>query len=139
MTNLLGLSRVAFAMARNGQLPKSIAIVSQRFGTPYISILAMGALLTALAYALDLKGAAAITSFALLCVHLTVNLSAIRLRKKMLSSIGFRVPFYPVIPLLGLLSCILLMFSLPQEPWVVTTIVVIVSLVFYLLKRKSLH
>ncbi len=125
-------------MARNGQLPKSIAIVSQRFGTPYISILAMGALLTALAYALDLKGAAAITSFALLCVHLTVNLSAIRLRKKM-PSIGFRVPFYPVIPLLGLLSCILLMFSLPQEPWVVTTIVVIVSLVFYLLKRKSLH
>ena len=137
LTNLLGLSRVAFAMARNGQLPKSIATVSPRLGTPYISILAMGALLTVLAYALDLKGAAAITSFAILCIHLTVNLSAIRLRKKMLGSAGFRVPFYPVIPSLGLLSCILLMFSLPQESWVVTTVVVIVCSVFYLLRRKS--
>jgi APA family basic amino acid/polyamine antiporter len=139
LTNLLGLSRVAFVMARNGQLPKSIARVSSRFGTPYISILAMGALLTALAYALDLKEAAAITSFALLCVHLIVNLSAIRLRKKMPDSTGFRVPFYPVIPSLGLLSCIILMFSLPQESWVVAAVVVAVSFVFYLLKRKSLR
>jgi APA family basic amino acid/polyamine antiporter len=99
----------------------------------------MGALLTALAYALDLKEAAAITSFALLCVHLIVNLSAIRLRKKMPDSTGFRVPFYPVIPSLGLLSCIILMFSLPQESWVVAAVVVAVSFVFYLLKRKSLR
>lgn len=97
------------------------------------------ALLTALAYALDLKEAAAITSFALLCIHLTVNLSAIRLRKKMLGSTGFRVPFYPLIPSLGLLSCIILMFSLPQESWVVAAVVMAVSFVFYLLKRKSLR
>lgn len=138
LTNLLGLSRVAFAMARNNQLPKSIATVSSRFGTPYISIIAMGAVLTVLAYVLDLKGAAAIMSFAILCVHLTVNLSAIRLRKKIPGGAGFRVPFYPVIPSLGLLSCILLMFSLPQESWIVTTVVVIVCSVFYLLKKKSL-
>jgi APA family basic amino acid/polyamine antiporter len=139
LTNLLGLSRVSFAMARSGQLPKAIATVSTRFGTPYISILVMGGLLTVLSYALDLKGAAAITSFSLLCVHLTVNLSAIRLRKKMPNSTAFRVPFYPVIPSLGLLSCLLLMFSLPQESWVVTIAVVIVSSVFYLLKTKSLR
>lgn len=137
LTNLLGLSRVAFAMARNGQLPKSIATVSPRFGTPYISILAMGTLLTVLAYALDLKEAAAITSFAILCVHLTVNLSAIRLRKKMFGSAGFRVPFYPVIPSLGLLSCILLMFSLPPESWVIPAVVVIISGGIYLLVRKT--
>jgi APA family basic amino acid/polyamine antiporter len=136
LTNLIGLSRVAFAMARNDQLPKSIAKVSSRFGTPYISVLAMGALLTVLAFALDLKQTVAITSFAILSTHLIVNLSAIRLRKKMPSSTKFRVPFYPIIPSLGLLSCIVLMFSLPQESWVVAAAVVAVSAVLYLLRRK---
>lgn len=137
LTNLIGLSRVAFAMARNGQLPKSIAKVSSRFGTPYISIFVMGTLLTALVSALDLKQTVAITSFAILSVHLTVNFSAIRLKKKMPSSTGFRVPLYPLVPSLGFLSCIILMFSLPQESWIVAGVVVAISAVLYMLRRKK--
>jgi len=136
LTNLIGLSRVAFAMARNGQLPKSIAKVSARFGTPYLSVLAMGALLTVLAFALDLKETVAITSFALLTAHLFVNVCAMRLRKKMLNSMKFKVPFYPIIPLLGLISCFILMFSLPAESWIVTAAVVAVTAALYLLKTK---
>jgi APA family basic amino acid/polyamine antiporter len=136
LTNLIGLSRVAFAMARNGQLPKSVAKVSSKFGTPYISVLAMGVLLTLLAFALDLKQTVAITSFAILSTHLIANLSAIRLRKKMPSSASFRVPLYPVIPSLGILSCIILMLSLTQESWIVAAVVVAASAVLYLLRRK---
>jgi APA family basic amino acid/polyamine antiporter len=136
LTNLIGSSRVAFGMARNGQLPKSIAKVSSRFGTPYISVFVMGALLTALVSVLDLKQTVAITSFAILSVHLAVNFSAIRLRKKMPNSTRFRVPFYPLIPSLGLLSCVILMFSLPQESWIVAGVVVAISVVLYLLRRK---
>jgi APA family basic amino acid/polyamine antiporter len=137
LTNLIGLSRIAYAMSRNGQLPKSISKVSSRFGTPYVSVLVMGALLTVLAFALDLKQAAAITSFALLATHVIVNLSAIRLRKKMPSSATkFKVPFFPLIPTLGLLSCVILMFSLPQESWVAAAAVVALSAVLYLLRRK---
>jgi APA family basic amino acid/polyamine antiporter len=29
----------------------------------------------------------------------------------------FRAPFYPVVPILGMLACLLLMFSLPVENW----------------------
>jgi basic amino acid/polyamine antiporter, APA family len=137
LTNLIGLSRIAYAMSRNGQLPKSISKVSSRFGTPYVSVLVMGALLTVLAFALDLKQAAAITSFALLATHVIVNLSAIRLRKKMpRSATKFRVPFFPLIPSLGLLSCVILMVSLPQESWVAAAVVVALCAVLYLLRRK---
>jgi len=136
LTNLLGSSRVAFAMARNDQFPESVAKVSSRFGTPYVSVLAMGALLTVLAFSLDLRQSAAITSFAILSVHLTVNLSAIRLRKKMPNSTKFRVPFYPLIPSLGLLSCIILMFSLPQESWIVAAIAVVIHAALYQLRKK---
>ena len=135
LTNLIGSSRVAFAMARNGQLPKSIAKVSSRFGTPYISVIGMGILLTVLAFTLDLKQAAAITSFAILSTHLIVNLSAIRLRRKMPTQ-KFRVPFYPIIPLLGFVSCIVLMFSLPQQAWIIGAIAIGISVTLYLLRKK---
>jgi APA family basic amino acid/polyamine antiporter len=138
LTNLIGLSRVAFAMARNNQLPKLIAKVSSRFGTPYISILIMGAILMCLAFVLDLKQAVAITSFSILCVYLTVNISAINLRRKKPDFTGFRVPLYPLVPSLGLVSCLILMFSLPQESWVAAAAVVITSVALYLLlTRKS--
>lgn len=137
LTNLIGSSRVAFAMARNGQLPKSISRVSSKFGTPYVSVLAMGALLTVLAFALDLKQTVAITSFAILVTHLIVNLSAIRLRKKIPTPAKFKVSHYPLIPILGIVSCIILMFSLPQESWIVATVVIAVSSVLYLLRTKA--
>jgi len=137
LTNLIGLSRVGFAMTRNDQLLKSIAKVSSKFGTPYVSILLMGTILTILVFALDLKQTTAITSFAILSVHLAVNLSAIRLRKKMLNSTKFRAPFYPIIPSLGLLSCIILMSSLPQESWIVAAVVVAMSAILYLLRKNS--
>jgi APA family basic amino acid/polyamine antiporter len=137
LTILIGLSRVAFAMARNGQLPKSIAKVSSRFGTPYISIFVMGALLTALVCVLDLKQTVAITSFIILMVHLAVNFSAIKLGKKMQGSTGFRAPLYPLFPSLGFLSCIILMLSLPQECWIVAGAVVAIGAVFYMLRGKK--
>jgi APA family basic amino acid/polyamine antiporter len=136
LTNLIGVSRVAFAMARNGQLPKSIAKVSTRFGTPYLSVLAMGVLLAVLAFALDLRETVAITSFSLLTTHMVVNFCAIRLRKKMPNSMKFKAPFYPIIPLLGLFSCFILMFSLPVESWIVGAIVVTISAALYLLSTK---
>jgi len=136
LTNLIGLSRVSFAMAREGQLPKTAAKISSRFGTPYISILVMGAITVFLPLILDLKQTVAMTSFGILSTHVVVNLSAIRLRKKMPHSTTFRAPFYPLIPLLGILSCIILMFSLPEESWIVAAVIVTASASFYFLKSK---
>ena len=131
LTNLIGLSRVSFSMARNGQLPKTVAKVSPRFGTPYVAILATGALMVILTVFLDLKQSAAITSFALLLTHVTVNLSAIILRRKKPNLAKFKVPLYPLIPVLGVCSCIILMFSLPVEAWIVSAVVVVISVGLY--------
>jgi APA family basic amino acid/polyamine antiporter len=136
LTNLIGLSRVSYAMARNEQLPKTVARVSSKFGTPYVSILVMGALLILLTSILDLRQSAAITSFALLTTHVVVNFSAIRLRKKMPNSTGFKVAFYPLVPILGLGACIVLMFSLPQQAWIVAAIAIVVSTALYQLKNR---
>lgn len=138
LTNLIGLSRVSFSMARNGQLPKTVAKVSSKLGTPYVAILSMGGLLVILTIFLNLVQSAAITSFALLLTHVTVNLSAIMLRKKKPNLAKFKAPLFPLVSVLGLCSCIILMFSLPMEAWIVGAVAVVISAVLYkLVGRKA--
>jgi APA family basic amino acid/polyamine antiporter len=136
LTNLIGLGRVSFAMARNGQLPKSLATIHPKLGTPYVSILATGALMSILAFVSDLRQTAAITSLSLLSTHIILHVSAIRLRKKVPELKTFKAPFYPLIPSLGLVSCVILMFSLPVVAWVVWVGVVTAVSVYYLLIKR---
>ena len=136
LTNLIGLGRVSFAMARNGQLPKSLAAIHPKRGTPYVSILVTGALMALLALVADLRQTAAITSFSILSTHIILHVSAIRLRKKIPELKTFKAPLYPLIPFLGLVSCAVLMFSLPADAWVVWVGVVVAVSVYYLLRKK---
>jgi APA family basic amino acid/polyamine antiporter len=136
LTNLIGLSRVSFAMANNGQLPKFMSKIHARLGTPYISILATGALMTILASVSDLRQTAAITSISILSTHIILHFSAVRLRKKTPDLKTFKAPLYPLIPALGIVSCIILMFSLPIEAWIVWAGFVTAVSVYYLLKKR---
>lgn len=136
LTNLIGLSRVSFAMARNGQLPKSLANIHPKFGTPYLSILFTGTLMAVLTLVSDLRQTAAITSLSLLSTHIILHFSAIRLRKKVPNLKTFKAPFYPLIPVLGLVSCAILMFSLPIEAWAVWAVAMIVVSAYYLLRNR---
>jgi APA family basic amino acid/polyamine antiporter len=136
LTNLIGLSRVSFAMARNGQLPKSLASIHPKLGTPYVSILFTGALMAVLAFVSDLRQTAAITSLSLLSTHIILHISAIRLRKKVPELKTFKAPFYPLIPVLGLVSCTILMFSLPIEAWAVWLAAMTIVSAYYLLRNR---
>jgi APA family basic amino acid/polyamine antiporter len=136
LTNLIGLSRVSFAMANNGQLPKSMSKIHARLGTPYISILVTGVLMTILASVSDLKQTAAITSISILSTHIILHFSVVRLRKRTPDLKTFKAPLYPLIPALGIAGCIILMFSLPMEAWIVWVGFVTAVSVYYLLRKR---
>jgi amino acid transporter len=52
----------------------------------------------------------------------------------------FRVPFVPFTPILGILTCLLLMFSLPAENWWRLIIWLLIGLVIYFsYGRKHSH
>jgi APA family basic amino acid/polyamine antiporter len=136
LTNLLGLSRVSFTMARNGQYPKALAKVHPKLGTPYLSILITGALMAILALVSDLRETAAITSFSMLTTHIILHSSAIRLRKKNPDLKTFKAPLFPLVPCLGLASCFILMFSLPAESWIISTIVMTAVAVLYFATKR---
>jgi APA family basic amino acid/polyamine antiporter len=116
----LSLPRVLLAMARDGLIsPGFFGAVHKRFKTPYKSTILTGlsvALMAAflpMPVLLNLANIGTLFAFAIVCAAVLVmrrtNPSANR---------PFRVPFVPITPILGILACLLLMFSLPGANWV---------------------
>jgi len=103
---MAGVSRTAFAMAANGELPRWFDAVHPTHRVPHRSELAVGALVTAVVLVADLRGAIGFSSFAILTYYAIANASAWTLPRHQR-----RWPR----PLagLGVTGCMLLAFTLP--------------------------
>ncbi len=131
LTTVLGVSRVSFSMARNKQIPEFINTIHPQFRTPYISILLSGFLMAALAFFGDLKQVISLASFVVISTHVLVNYAAFKVRDKC----SFKIPFYPIPPLLGIVSCAALMLFLLPDVWGVALIVLLAGFVFYFIEK----
>ena len=133
LTSILGVSRMAYSMARRNDLPSSLSRLHNKFLTPYWAILVSGFSMALLVLFVDLTQVVAISTFALLFYYSTTNLAASRLKN------GYRSGIQKVLPLLGLTSCLLLfvvvLFVSPQA-WLVGVVFLLVGLVYYTIKEK---
>ena len=116
--SLLGQVRILYAMGRDGLMPAALARTSPRFKTPYVGTLWTGALaaLTAGFVPLSILGElisiGTLLAFAMVCAGILV------LRRTAPEAHRpFRTPWVPLVPVLGVLCCITLMFSLPNDTW----------------------
>ena len=111
---MYGQTRIFYTMARDGLLPRVFAKVHPKYQTPWINTLLVG-LITALAagfFDINLLGDA--TSVGTLAAFAIVCLSVIYLRRVAPElPRGFKVPFYPVLPVLGIASCGYLITTVP--------------------------
>jgi APA family basic amino acid/polyamine antiporter len=78
LSDLLGVSRVAFAMGRATELPRGLAHLGPG-QNPWVAVLAMGALAAGVAAFLPFAVAIAISSLGTLLYYTVTNLSALRL------------------------------------------------------------
>ena len=65
LTAILGVSRMAYSMARRNDLPSALARLHGRFSTPYYAIVGTGVLMAVLVLFVDLTRVVAISTFAL--------------------------------------------------------------------------
>jgi APA family basic amino acid/polyamine antiporter len=121
---ILGVSRTVLAMARDRHLPSGLATVHPRFGSPHRAEIAVGVMVAVLAAVVDLRGAIGFSSFAVLVYYAIANASAMTLRGK-------------VIPVLGLVGCAVLAFSLPLTSVLAGVVVVLIGTVAYWVRRGS--
>ncbi|GGX90579.1 APC family permease [Streptomyces minutiscleroticus] len=108
-------SRLAFGMARDGLLPRTLAKVLPRRRTPWAAIAATTALSLLLALTGDVETLAATLVLLLLIVFFLVNTAALVLRRERVDHPCFRVP--AVVPVLGAASCVLLATRVEADVW----------------------
>ncbi len=96
-------SRVAFAMARDANLPRFLERVHAVRATPHAAIAASAVIIIAIAVLLPIEEVAAAADIMFLLLFVQVNLALIRLRAKRPDlDRGFRVPFVPAVPILAI-------------------------------------
>ena len=96
-------SRVAFAMGRDGTLPKGFGRLHPRKRTPHVSIALSGLLIVLMTFTLDLNTVAASAGIMFLLLFVMVNWSAIVLRRTMPEVRRYyRMPLFPLPPILGI-------------------------------------
>jgi len=142
---ILASSRVAFSMGRDKMLPTSLSTIHPKRRTPHIAVAATGAILViiALLFPIEVVGSAASLMF--LLTFALVNLSVIALRRKFPEVRGgFRIPFYPVTPIVAIVLNILLalyQYEFDPRSWYIAIAWVIVGLFIYFIyfekKAKS--
>jgi amino acid transporter len=118
-TSIMAQSRVAYALARDGYFPKSFFNLHKRFGTPHIAILVGAIFVAATAATGVVNFVTYATDFGFIIGFVFVNLSLIKLRRQKPNlTRPFRVPLYPLTPILGIASSLFLIFFL--EPGTLT-------------------
>lgn len=109
-------TRIFYTMARDGLLPKIFSRVHPRFQTPAINTMVVGGLTAVAAGLFDINILGDATSVGTLAAFAIVCLSVIYLRRSAPDlPRGFKVPFYPVLPVLGILSCLYLITTVPSH------------------------
>ena len=129
---MLSQSRVLLAMARDGLLPGFFAAVHERFRTPYKSTVLTGFFVAALSAVVPLRVLAELVNIGTLLAFVIVCGAVLVMRRSHPEAERpFRVPLFPLTPIAGMATCLLLMLSLPTENWIRLGVWLVLGLVVY--------
>jgi APA family basic amino acid/polyamine antiporter len=129
---LMSQPRIFFSMSRDRLLPQNVSKVHPKFGTPYITTIITCVIVALVAGLTQIQVVGEMTSIGTLFAFVVVCAAVLVLRvKRPDAKRPFRVPFGPVFPVLGIVSCAYLMLSLPVLTWARFLIWLDIGMVIY--------
>ena len=138
MILMLGQTRVAFAMARDGLLPTALAKVHPTRRTPYVITAITGVAVAIIAGLVNLNTLADLVNIGTLFAFMLVSVGVVVLRRTRPDlHRAFRVPAAPVVATLAVLMSFYLMLNLVGETWVRFGIWMALGLVVYFVYGRS--
>jgi APA family basic amino acid/polyamine antiporter len=133
LTAILGVSRMAYSMARRRDLPQVLAKLNPKFSTPYYSIWVVGVLMAVLVLFFDLTGVVAVSTFGALFYYAFTNASAFKLKTE-------KRRYHRLVPIMGLGTCIVLLAFIlfaATQAWIIGGVCLIVGAVYYGAKKYA--
>ncbi len=131
---MYGQTRIFYTMARDGLLPKVFSTVHPKFKTPWVNTILVGLITATSAAFFDINTLGDLTSVGTLAAFGVVCMAVIWLRTTHPDiPRGFRVPLYPVLPALGIVSCFALIFTVESRVLIFFAWYVLAAIVLYFL------
>ncbi|MEO7988918.1 MAG: amino acid permease [Chryseolinea sp.] len=140
LVQLLGQTRIFYSMANDGLLPQAFGKVHSKFKTPYVTTIVTGffAMLVAGLFPINLLGElvsiGTLLAFVLVCAGVLV----LRYKNPELHR-PFKTPLFPFVPIMGILTSLGVMFTLPGDTWIRLIVWMGIGILIYFLYsvRKS--
>lgn len=124
---LTGIGRTTLAMAREGDVPRLLAVIDERWQVPRRAEILIAAIVIAIVLVADLRGAIGFSSFGVLLYYLIANVAAFRQRQ------GRRYP--KALQVVGAIGCVTLVSTLPPLAAAIGLGVVLVGVVYRMVRR----
>jgi len=135
---ILSTSRYPMAMSRDQLLPPILGRISERFATPYVSVILTGAFMISAIAFLEIEVLVKTASTLMLILFVLVNASVIIMRESRIQSYRpkFRSPLYPYIHIFAIMAYGALIVDMGWVPLSVTAGFVGLSALWYLLYAR---
>jgi amino acid transporter len=129
-------SRVAFAMGRHYTLPVEFSTIHKKYHTPHYATIVSGAIMVIVALLFPLEQIALAASVLFLFLFAQVNMAAITIRRLYGHKLdyGFKIPLFPIFPLIGIFSTIgLALYLLVYNPlsWLIAIVWILIGFSIY--------
>ena len=139
MVLMLSQPRIMLAMARDGLLPGNFfGAVHPHFRTPWKSTILTGTVVGLMGALLPLRMLAELVNIGTLLAFVIVCAAVLIMRRTNPEMPRpFRCPLVPLVPALGIVFCLLLMFSLPVENWARLIVWLLIGFAIYFSYGRS--
>lgn len=132
LVDIVTMSRIGFAMARDGLVPPALSRLHPRFGTPSLITLGTVAIVAVLAAFVPLAKLAEMVSIGTLFAFTIVSIAVPILRRTRPDlERPFRTPLSPILPIASAVLCVALMANLAIETWLRFLVWLLLGFVVY--------